>query len=321
MGQSRPFIFPPEDFLNVIDTPSPKTSSSIFYALLPTIVQTRIPQIPSLRRSLSDYSMRQQVQRTPRHQRYQSVDATDYEVSPTGSNTDSRSSIACSETIEPRMNTTDKSAETTTGWKYANQGFALLESAVSEARYPHPANQAFSRQLYIHALTYLMRGLPTDLTPAETLTLQSSIPPSIIESSQASHNPQFDRKSSSTSSSPSLIHRLLASTIIHLCLLVSLLLPYIHSLARAAYQYDKTHHVSESVLAAAVDLTRKSTETTGTLFLKLVNENGKVKQFVLATVWWWVKGVSGGLKEGVGQGLVVLGADGKGGGVLNVGGN
>ena len=166
-----------------------------------------------------------------------------------------------------------------------------------------------------------MRGLPTDLTPAETLTLQSSIPPSIIESSQASHNPQFDRKSSSTSSSPSLIHRLLASTIIHLCLLVSLLLPYIHSLARAAYQYDKTHHVSESVLAAAVDLTRKSTETTGTLFLKLVNENGKVKQFVLATVWWWVKGVSGGLKEGVGQGLVVLGADGKGGGVLNVGGN
>lgn len=77
-------------------------------------------------------------------------------------------------------------------------GMNLLGSAVTEAQDPGNDNQAFARQLYIHAMGYLLQGLPQNLSEAEAKTLQASIPSSL----QIDDTRRDGKASSETTGSP-----------------------------------------------------------------------------------------------------------------------
>lgn len=182
------------------------------------------------------------------------------------------------------------------------KGLALLETAVSESQCPHLKNQGFSRQLYIHALTYLLQGLPSNLTNQETLTIQNALPPSL---QIPSHPPLQYRQ---PEQEPSLLHRIVASSILRLFLLVHLLLPHIKLLLRNAYEYERTHHASEKLLAVGMETVdrfcRKGIDVCGKL------GNGRMGELLGGSVAWWVEGFSGGVAEGVGEGMRAVGAVG-----------
>jgi len=206
------------------------------------------------------------------------------------------------------------------GWKFAGQGLSLLSLSISEsnALSQKPESSAalpsFSRQLYIHALTYLLRGLPTDLTTEEGLSVRSALPPGIAAPirleidgvEMSSYRGSKNRLGRSTNKSqPSFLHRTLATSIINFFILVQFLLPYIKVLLRAAYEYERTHHISEKVLASSI-------ETVDGLGRMGMRGGGVIWGSGLAlgvgeAVNWIVEGVSGGIQEGLGEGMARVG--------------
>ncbi len=158
-------------------------------------------------------------------------------------------------------------------------------------------SQALSRQLRIDAVTYILQGLPTELSPHESLRIQNALPSRLQIPKNVSpegYSPQHP---------PSLLHRGLASTIIVLCLLVRLLLPYLKYLSAQAYTYNQTHNIVQRVLTTTVSTTdslgKKSLSIASTVFGNAA---------VLAAMTYCVDGVCGGLTEGLGEGIKAIDA-------------
>ncbi|QSZ29186.1 hypothetical protein DSL72_003697 [Monilinia vaccinii-corymbosi] len=199
-------------------------------------------------------------------------------------------------------------------WKFANQGYNLLtlyfEESSAISRNSQFSNTTLARQLYIHALTYLLRALPSDLTMEETMSLQTAIPRAVVDSLQEESNTnETNQKSGISNETPSLLQRGVAATIIQLFILFQFILPYVKYLLTSAYQYDRTHKISEKVLSrgiVTVDTFGKSSlAITGAIYGM---GDGKVGQALTEAAAWVVEGVAGGVHEGVSEGLVILGA-------------
>ena len=87
------------------------------------------------------------------------------------------------------------------------------------------------------------------------------------------------------------------------------LLPYIKSLLNAASQYERNHKLSEKVLSQGIDtmgtIGKRGISLAGVVFGMA---DGKVGQRVTGMASWIVEGVTGGIHEGVGEGLAIMGA-------------
>ena len=193
-------------------------------------------------------------------------------------------------------------------------GLNLLSLAVEEsstisqdARF---GNAGFARQLYVHALTYLLRALPSDLTTEEQLSVRSSLPPGVVEPLHFQINGGYpSRISPKGGNSPSLLHRILASSIVQLFILFQFILPYLKYLLSAAYQYDRTHKISERVLSQSIEtvdtIGKRGLSFTGAIYGL---NDGKFGQAITEAAAWFVESVTGGIHEGVGEGMAMMGA-------------
>lgn len=194
-------------------------------------------------------------------------------------------------------------------------GLNLLSLAVEEsstisqdARFGNPS---FARQLYLHALTYLLRALPSDLTTEEQLSVRSALPLGVVEPLQLNVNTGFNSPNvpRDPDAQPSLLHRILASTIVQMFILFQFLLPYLKYLLSAAYQYEREHKISEKVLSQSIEtvdtIGKRSLSITGAIYGM---GDGKVGQIITDMASWFVEGVTGGIHEGVGEGMVIMGA-------------
>jgi hypothetical protein len=218
------------------------------------------------------------------------------------------------------------------GWKFANQGtycclllsswapltvvetgFNLLSLAAEESSIisqdPRYGNASFARQLYIHAILYLLRALPTDLTVEEQLSIRSSLPHGVMhlqleDSMHASRSSQ-----SRTTNQPSILHRTLASTIVQVFILFQFMLPHLKYVLSSAYQYERTHKISEKVISGSIS----TVDTLGKRGL-LISEailsigDGRMGQLLAQVASWFVEGVAGGIQDGLGEGMVIIGA-------------
>ena len=185
-----------------------------------------------------------------------------------------------------------------------------MEESSAISQNPRLGNASFARQLYIHAITYLLRALPTDLTTEEQLSIRSSLPSGVVEPFRLEVNPEYNSPAQSAENNqPSLLHRTLASTIIQIFIFFQFILPYLKYLLHSAYQYDREHKISEKVLSQgieAVDIIGKQGLTlTGAIYGM---GDGKVGQMITETVAWFVEGCIGGIHEGIGEGMVIMGA-------------
>ncbi|KAK6592308.1 hypothetical protein H4I95_11879 [Botrytis cinerea] len=277
--------------------PQDLKEASMLYSMLPNIVQSRLPRIPSIRKSVDIYGF---------------VSGRKSESTLSGANTPGSISSSSTTTLINERSSISSDGETDSyfldeshssdeefpqllkngqlqaieffetnsgiAWKFANQGYNLLALALEESsaisQNTRFSNTSLARQLYVHGLTYLLRALPSDLSTEEKISLQSAMPAEMVESLQEESHTGENSQDSNT-----------------------------------AYQYDRTHKISEKVLSrgiVTVDTIGKSgLAVTGAVYGM---SDGKVGQAITDAVAWAVEGVTGGLHEGVSEGLIMLGA-------------
>ncbi|KAF2091785.1 hypothetical protein K490DRAFT_30800 [Saccharata proteae CBS 121410] len=319
----------------------PKDVPSSVYTMLPALIQSRIPRLQSLRRTVTDFRTR------PQHSRCASEPVPGAETSPPPAYTSRPSSAAMrrgsgasdgdtvqsipgdtlvddrpssSSTALPEYRPSDM--QTGVNWKYANQGLNLLNSALHEysslSKDPSSEAAPFSRQLYMHAVTYLLRGLPSDLNAEERLSLETALPANTIKVFQVdaasgqlvrSYNHQAPTEPQQPPPEPSWLHRILASSIVQLFLFLHLILPYVKLFIGHAYQYERQHRISEKFVSSSIS----TVDELGRRGIKFTNavcqmNDGKVGQAINDLTLWWLRGVTGGIHDGVSEGVMLLGA-------------
>ncbi|KAA8570561.1 hypothetical protein EYC84_002823 [Monilinia fructicola] len=279
--------------------------ASVLYSMLPMIVQSRLPRIPSIRSSVNIYGLvggRKSESHTSGATTPQSL-CSSSALTLTGAHTVLSSDGESTESFFPeeslfsdeetslvsrhrQLQTMGISeSKSGIGWKFANQGYNLLTLAFEEAsaisQNSHFGNTSLARQLYLHALTYLLRALPSELTTEESMSLQAAIPKDVVDSLQEESNPSESDQN-------------VAATIIQLFILFQFILPYVKYLLTSAYQYDRTHKISEKVLSQGIvtvdTLGKSGLAITGAIYGM---GNGRVGQALTEAVAWVVEGVTG----------------------------
>ncbi len=145
------------------------------------------------------------------------------------------------------------------------------------------------------SLTYLLRGLPSDLTSQELAHLRLALPQNLQEPRSSYSTIETEHQ---TSSSSNLVHRGVSTAIIVLCLLLRLVLPYIKYFLAVAHDYERTHHVAEKALALGIG----AADTAGRRSLEILGTAAENK-IMVGAVQYCVEGICGGLTEGLGVGM------------------
>ncbi|KAJ5757582.1 uncharacterized protein N7511_006276 [Penicillium nucicola] len=236
----------------------------------------------------------------------QSTDRMVPEVRPSSAGDDMGSPESHSPPAEEMGSPTKYEAESGLRWNRVVPGY--------EAQQPQ-ADGRLARSLYVNALVYLLDALPQDLSADETSMLEHHIP-ELVKASLTPYPqpPQYlpDGKSKYNAHPRSYLHRLLASTIVQIFILLRLLLPYARLLLRQIYAYERTHRITERILTTTLDTADglgKSSINIGMAVCKL--SEGRVGAALSSFAAWWMEGVAGGIYEGVGEGMMQLGLLGK----------
>jgi len=155
-------------------------------------------------------------------------------------------------------------------------------------------------------MTYLLKALPSDLTTEEQLSVRSALPTGVVDPLHLQIGPACSPKEASDQ--PSLLHRTLASTIVQLFIFFRYILPYLKYLLSAAYQYEREHKISEKFITQGIEtidqVGKRGLSASEAVFAM---GDGKVGQLVLGVTSWFVEGITGGLHDGVGEGMALLG--------------
>lgn len=306
---------------------------SMLYNVLPTMVSSRLPTIPSLRQSLGDV----------RSRAYYNKSDTVIELPQPVTPPPGYSTMPPSETVSPHKlfaalgeaevdfadDVSEGQAssramplvvpgaqETRSGvrWRYAGLGISLLQQASRESNASSggldEASATLIRQLYIHGITYLLRGLPENLTPDERLSLQAALPQVLVESVSDSNTgalvratPQSSDPAQRPPQNPTIIHRITAAFVLQTFLFLQFLLPYIRLFLSHAYRFEKKHRVTQRIIntsvATADELGQKALR-----FSQVVCQmnDGMVIQTFNDLTMWWITGVTGGVQQGLAEG-------------------
>lgn len=323
------------DFFDAATSIEPdEKQPSMLYTVLPTMVQNRIPTFPSIRRALSDMRGPQRPSSASRNVSEDTLPRTPppgYTSRPTSAVLSQYSSNsdpfdagededafheAFSETPPSSMNTPPAFAisETRTGikWKYANQGVGLSTQAYAESQSARidETSVVLTRQMYIHSLTYLLRGLPTTLSPEETLSLQAALPPNLIIQAPCTHDLSFSNPDVSPPADPSILHRIIAIIVFETFALIQFLLPYIKLCLGHAYRFERKHNVTQRLMNSGImgadALRRTGLQLTHTICQM---NNGKVGIALNDLALWTIRGVTGGLQQGIQEGVSMMGEE------------
>lgn len=141
----------------------------------------------------------------------------------------------------------------------------------------------------------------------EKLSLRSSLPSGIVEPIRVEIN-NSNASAATFQTERSLLHRTLASSIVQMFVLFQFVLPYFTYILAAAYQYDREHKIVQRGIAQGMDTLDKVGKT-GIAWGCGVLEmgDGKVGQVVGELTKWVVEGVTGGIQEGVGEVMLIVG--------------
>lgn len=169
---------------------------------------------------------------------------------------------------------------------------------------------AFERKAYVDGVTYLLKGLPQDLDAGEVERIQAALPQGI------SSLPELEivrREAGSTriaqSQPRSLLHRGVQVTVVNLIIILGFLMPYMICFVRYLARTERKYKVSENLVGYGMDFVNEVgkqgihiTEAIGQM------NDGKVRQGFLEVVTWTVDGVTGGISDGLGEGLSIIGS-------------
>jgi hypothetical protein len=185
------------------------------------------------------------------------------------------------------------------------------------ARDSEDASAILTRQLYMHGMAYLLRGIPSDLTQDELLSLQAAVPANIlnIQNDPCAHalipfSRQNELAREGPNPEPSILHRITAAVVFQTFVLIQFLMPYIKLFIGHAYRWEREHKVTQRIANKSIttvnELGRRSLQLSHTICQM---NDGKVGQAINDLTFWWVSGVTGGLQQGISEGVVMIGAD------------
>lgn len=170
-------------------------------------------------------------------------------------------------------------------------GSELLQIALAESQFQDPQTRVLTRQLYINAASYVLQGLPDDLNEQEVVQLRGALPHQIGESFGTEPSRTLVQK-------PSILHRGVATSILLLCIMFRMALPYLQYFLAQAYDYERTHHVTEQALAVSMS----TAESLGKRSIGIAGV-AMDNKFIIGTITYCVEGICGGLNDGLGQGM------------------
>jgi len=164
-------------------------------------------------------------------------------------------------------------------------------------------------------MTYLLRGLPADLTSEETLSIQAAISASILSlqnnpnTHALIHLPRRTEVAHEVPSrNPSILHRITATIVFQAFILIQCLLPYVKLFIGHAYRFEREHKVTQRMfnksLTTVDKLGRRSLQLSQTVCQM---NDGKVGQAINDLAFWWVRGLTGGIQQGISEGVVMIG--------------
>ncbi|SMQ45497.1 unnamed protein product [Zymoseptoria tritici ST99CH_3D7] len=310
------------------DNADATSSFSLLYTLLPPLVQRRIPKLRSFKKALSDYDQRSRRTRTfsqtsvtstspPPSYRSNSQDRDSIDEQPGFLFRSGRHSEPPSRPSTSGTSTPTYLEETRSGvqWRYAEPGFALLSLSSHEASTSTRSSHLIRRQ-YVDGVACVLRGLPSDLSLEEELSLREAFPPSLsppslAESSLTLRNPSHGTDitlRSQSESPPSSLHRHVATLTFYLFLAISFITPYISHILQSAYAFDRKNHLSERALAQSVVVA----DAVGRQAMSMAREmcgwnEGRVGEKMKEVGVYVVQGFSGGVYCGLGEGMVAMG--------------
>jgi hypothetical protein len=324
-----------EDCYTIATASGTDDSLSLLYTTLPQALQSRVPKLRSLRSVASVYTTRKSQPHTrnpsassasssysesppPSYHTRTSIsddedddDASDV-GSPTSFNTapSSRPSTSGSatpapphlQTFFPPQDQDQSSSNTGIGNKSGYHGLALLNLALRSEQTSSLPNDPVDRRFYIDGVSYILRGLPKDLTPEETLVLRIATPQTLLPPPEN----QDQQLTSSSSTPPTLLHTLTSTLTYHLILLSTLLLPYLQSLLTTLLAFDAQHQLSTRFCAQ----TKILLNNLFSFFLECVlrvweANNGALRVSCRDFGIWVLTDFCGGLEEGVGRAAIL----------------
>lgn len=296
-------------------TGSEINTPSLLYTMLPSIIQRRVPRLRSLREAASSYGQ---------HAHTRAVSDASQSPPPSYRTSDQTSTCESDEDEDEVFQSLPGSRPTTSGsvtpadraetesgvnWKYAKQGSTFLSLSMQEAD-SLSRNPQLTRKLYIDGLEYLLNGLPLELTVQEEVGLRAAMPASLSKVSARLRHTQLTVRSAEEDChhQQTRLHRAVASVTLYAFLVISILLPYIQLLMQKAYQYERKHRLGDRLLAHSALVAGTASKQTLTLANHLYGLNeGKFGDTVKDIGMWWIQGVSGGVYDGLDEGIQTIG--------------
>lgn len=338
-----------EDCYTITTSPASDDSLSLLYTALPQALQSRVPKIRSLRSAASVYTSRKSQVYTstspassasssysesppPSYHARTSIsddedgdDASDAGSPSFNTAPSSRPSTSGSATPAPHLSTffatqdqDHPSASTSTGItnKSGHHGLALLSLALRSEQTSSTPNDPIDRRFYIDGVSYILRGLPKDLTPEETLVLRTATPQTLLPPPSEPQSQQLTKPTTSPDSHPTpphnehptLLHTLTSTLTYYLILLTTLLLPHLQNLITALLALDVQHQLSARFYAHTKTLLNQLFSVLRELALRVWEANdGALRVSCRDFGIWVLRDFCGGLEEGVGRAAIAGG--------------
>lgn len=190
---------------------------------------------------------------------------------------------------------------------------SLMHVAQDEARQPMAGSGPdFERKAFLDGAEYILKSLPENLTMQEVDRLRASMPVGMFPD-YSSHGPAYPSGYRSSAGGPgaqnkSVLHRCVQAAVVHLFILLQLALPYVIILLRLALRTEREYKVSQNVVHASITLANAIGASGVRITGSLCNMgDGRLGQMLVDTAAWTIEGVTGGLTEGVGEGLLMVG--------------
>ncbi|KAK1988515.1 hypothetical protein LZ30DRAFT_698703 [Colletotrichum cereale] len=185
-------------------------------------------------------------------------------------------------------------------------GLALIAVAQDELRQPsrRPAVD-FERKAFLDGVEYILKALPSDLNEHELHRLRTSTPSNFIPPTPTGSRAYSPSRGASNGRS--ILHRGVQTAVVNIFLIIHLALPYLILLLRLAARTEREYRISENLVGAGMGLANaigsKGMRITGALCNV---GDGRLGQALTEAIAWTVEGFTGGLSDGVGEGLSLV---------------
>lgn len=192
-------------------------------------------------------------------------------------------------------------------WFTTETGLMLCGRAYTQAsRNQEVVNPDALRDVYVDGLTYLLRALPSDLTPNQLARINTVLPDMLRSNTNGQRN---GWAASNSRRNANLLSRGITFVMVQTAIFLSLILPVLMGLLNYCLRYERQHRLVENAFQRSL----QGVEALGGRGLDLKDNllrfsEGRVGGAVFRGLTWVAEGIVQGVSEGAGKSVVVVGS-------------